>query len=324
MSTKDIHNQAVGEELLDEAVYENTNGVPLCDGKNLHMDVGQGEIANRIITVGSVGRAEIIAAAFDKSPALKTIVSPRGFTTISGYYKGTYVSAVAIGMGPSMMDFFVRETRAVTTGPLAVIRFGTCGGIADDPPGSIVVSSKGSGYALRNPDAFAANYKYPEPAATSFWDPLGVGNYVMDLMPKPSPYTFYKVAPVDQQLSAILKNELTKELGEEIVSEGGNVTAESFYGTQGRIDPNFDDQNDTIIELIKAEYPEAKTLEMETFMLLHLSSCSKVPIYSSAAAIVVASRSTAKVIEGKTLEHLERRGGVAMLEAITKMELPGL
>jgi len=47
-------------------VYENTNGVPLCNGKNLHMDVGLGDIANRIITVGSESRAEKIAASFGK------------------------------------------------------------------------------------------------------------------------------------------------------------------------------------------------------------------------------------------------------------------
>lgn len=40
-----------------------------------------------------------------------------------------------------MMDFFVRESRAVIDGPMAVIRFGTCGGLSKlAPTGSIVVS----------------------------------------------------------------------------------------------------------------------------------------------------------------------------------------
>ena len=46
-------------ESEEKAVYENTNGVPLCNGKNLHMDVDKNDIANRIITVGSVSRAEV-------------------------------------------------------------------------------------------------------------------------------------------------------------------------------------------------------------------------------------------------------------------------
>jgi hypothetical protein len=33
------------------------------------------------------------------------------------------VSCVAIGMGPAMMDFFVRESMAVLNGPVAIIRF---------------------------------------------------------------------------------------------------------------------------------------------------------------------------------------------------------
>lgn len=29
------------------SVYENTNGMPMSNGKNLHMEIGPGEIANR-------------------------------------------------------------------------------------------------------------------------------------------------------------------------------------------------------------------------------------------------------------------------------------
>ena len=39
-----------------------------------------------------------------------------------------------------MMDFFVRESRAVVKGPMAIIRYGTCGGLHPDAfPGTIVV-----------------------------------------------------------------------------------------------------------------------------------------------------------------------------------------
>ena len=30
-----------------------------------------------------------------------------------------------------MMDFFVRESRAIVTGPMAMIRYGTCGGLTE-------------------------------------------------------------------------------------------------------------------------------------------------------------------------------------------------
>ena len=93
------------------AVYSNPNGMPFADGKNLHMDLGRGDINNRIVTVGTQSRAEKIAAHFDEETS--RIASGRGFLTINGIYQGVAVSVVAIGMGPSMMDFFVREARAV-------------------------------------------------------------------------------------------------------------------------------------------------------------------------------------------------------------------
>lgn len=49
--------------------------------------------------------------------------------------KGTYqtcnerVSVIAIGMGTPLADMLLREVRAVTEGPLLIVRFGSCGGI---------------------------------------------------------------------------------------------------------------------------------------------------------------------------------------------------
>ena len=48
-------------------------------------------------------------------------------------------------MGTPMMDFVVRETRAVVDGPMAIIRLGTCGLLdALTPVGTLVVASQGS------------------------------------------------------------------------------------------------------------------------------------------------------------------------------------
>lgn len=54
-----------------------------------------------------------------------------------------------------MMDFFVREIRAVVQGPMAIIRYGTCGGLGPDAlPGTVVCASKGSSFVGRNYDYF--------------------------------------------------------------------------------------------------------------------------------------------------------------------------
>jgi len=84
---------------------------------------------------------EKIAKHFDENSISFRHTSSRGFTCVTGTYKGVAISVVAIGMGIPMMDFFVRESRAVIDGPMAVIRFGTCGGLSKlAPTGSIVVS----------------------------------------------------------------------------------------------------------------------------------------------------------------------------------------
>eukprot|EP01032_Pedospumella_encystans_P011311 gene11311-13157_t len=222
-------------------IYTNPNGVPLCNGKNLHMEVGFGDIANRVITVGSEHRAEKIAEYLDASPAPKKISSGRGFTTITGYFKGVNVSIVAIGMGPSMMDFFVRETRAVVEGPMAMIRFGTCGGLTlDTLPGSVMVAAEGAGYICRNPDAFIHNYSDDSNATK-----------------KQESYHLSQVAPANAELSELLVAALTEHIGADSLRTGTNVTAESFYSSQGRIDPNFDDDNHDINKLLVERYPSA-------------------------------------------------------------------
>jgi hypothetical protein len=59
------------------------------------------------------------------------------------------------------------------------------------------------------------------------------------------------------------------------VHEGLNASADSFFSSQGRPDPNFDDRNSNVIDQLLAMHPHASSLEMETFHLLHLSSCSR-------------------------------------------------
>lgn len=310
----------------DDAVYSNPNGMPMAAGKNLHMDLGPGDIANRIVTVGTASRAEKIASYFDNAGKEETdggpkrIKSGRGFLTITGTYQGVPCSVVAIGMGPSMMDFFVRETRAVVDGPIVACRFGTCGGITSEAlVGSVVVATEGSAYVTRNPDAFVHRYNSADVAKTDI-----------------NKYHMYDICPADPVLSSMVTARLQanlstdQELNESVdnrdknvwVAQGANVTAESFYSSQGRIDPNFEDGNDDLIKQIVSKYPNARTMEMETFVLFHLAKSCNVPIYASAAAIVVANRNNNSTVDGNRLERVEELGGKGVLEAVCTMPIP--
>ena len=125
----------------------------------MFLQLGKGDLANRIITVGAVGRLEKIEQFLDVGSIRFKHTSPRGFTTVTGTYNQIPISIVAIGMGISMMDFFVRETRNIVDGPLYIIRFGTCGGLSKEAvAGSVVVASQGSAYICRNHDGFADLY----------------------------------------------------------------------------------------------------------------------------------------------------------------------
>lgn len=95
--------------------------------------------------MGDTKRAELIAHAHLDPDNLHIVKSHRGFVTYTGTYKGSLVSIVATGMGRPMMDFMVRECRAVVSGPMAIVRLGTAGGPNKDiVPGTIVCASKGS------------------------------------------------------------------------------------------------------------------------------------------------------------------------------------
>lgn len=130
-----------------------------------------------------------------------------------------------------------------------------------------------------------------------------------------------QVAPANAELSDLLVAALSEHIGKDSLRTGTNVTAESFYSSQGRIDPNFDDDNHDINKMLVERYPSARSLEMESFWLLHLAQCSKIPIKATAAAIVLANRLTAKVVDGHRVDELERKGGLSVLEAITKVSL---
>jgi uridine phosphorylase len=110
-------------------------------------------------------------------------------------------------------------------------------------------------------------------------------------------------------------------VGDDNVICGLNVTADSFYSSQGRIDPNFNDENSSLITDILAAQPTAITLEMESFMLLHLAHCATVTapameIDAAAATMIFAGRKSGDFITPEVIERMEGLGGKACLDAL--------
>ncbi|KAJ2746089.1 hypothetical protein GGI20_001641 [Coemansia sp. BCRC 34301] len=268
------------------------------DGRTYHVETRPGEVANRIITVGDPQRARIMAQHLDK--ILFSHSSHRGFLTITGLYQSLPVSIVAIGMGSSMMDFFVRETRMIVQGPLSIIRFGSCGSITDTAvSGDIIVADR----------AFAITRNY------AFFDSQ-IGR----------PYHLSECVGGDLILTRHLQVAL-EETGRRVVS-GAVGNADSFYGAQGRTGDDFYDANADLVQRIQNEVPDAVALEMESHMLFHLARVStgahndRAPSIRAACALLVfADRAGNSFISPELSTQMVVAATTSVLNALVK-DLP--
>lgn len=254
-------------------------------------------VANRVLTVGDLARAKLYADLYlDKDKPYASIASERGFLTITGAYKGTPISIIGTGMGTPMIDFTIRETRAMVEGPMAFIRVGTCGSPSQNVSlGDIIVTSE-SFFIRRNPDQF----HYPE---------AGQPYYLVS-----------KPVYADVALSYLLYNQLNQEQIK-TVHYGADVTADSFYSSQGRIIHDFDDHN---VDLISAVMPkETLSIQMETFHLFDLarSSLSNRSVIAAGNCLVLAQRYTDKFIDDQLKQERERLLGKSALEALIHVQL---
>ncbi|KAG6873055.1 hypothetical protein C0995_003535 [Termitomyces sp. Mi166 len=310
------------------------------DERVYHLGLRPGEVANRIVTVGSPSRAQAIAAFFDKELEPFVLSSERGFLTITGTFKNVPVYVISIGMGSPNMDFFIREARECLSGDMVVVRLGSCGALIDVPVGTVVVP-KASVAVTRNVDFDFSSGDSLEP-----------------------PYRISKSVHAD----AALHNELQKALvvarptgsGTEILAGAVNASADSFYSSQGR-HTSFPDHNEDLIEKLQASTPGLATLEMETFHLYHLAACwsggrtaakvqdppltagpvkpvgplspsqaftttslrlASTVIRAAAAHMVFASRTSQDFITPNQVTELERWTGIGVLHAICNFEIP--
>ncbi|KAG2137540.1 purine and uridine phosphorylase [Suillus clintonianus] len=317
------------------------------DGRVYHLGIRAGEVANRIITVGSISRAEGIAKMLDASPKIFSLYSERGFLTITGCYKSIPVSIVCIGMGAPNADFFIREVRECLSGDMLVIRLGSCGCLTDLPVGSLVLPAS-SVACTRNVDFDFASC-----------DPWDV------------PYRLSKPVSADPDLHEALRDALDAtrppSLKNLIVPNAVNASTDSFYSSQGR-QTSFQDHNASLIDHLKAAVPGLTTLEMETFWIFHLAASWRgvktsssavnpplatvpvVPAFSgipsrtrekaevllssldedtssrpviraAAAQMVFASRSSQAFIGPEQVTELEKWSGRGVLEALSKFDV---
>eukprot|EP01111_Echinosteliopsis_oligospora_P010075 TRINITY_DN3073_c0_g1_i2.p1 TRINITY_DN3073_c0_g1~~TRINITY_DN3073_c0_g1_i2.p1 ORF type:complete len:310 (+),score=73.18 TRINITY_DN3073_c0_g1_i2:51-932(+) len=272
------------------------------EGRVYHLGVKRGEVANRVLSVGDAGRAKMLSTLFD-NPDNLLIVSNRGFTVYTGLYKKVPLTIIATGMGTPMIDFLVRECRAVVDGSLAILRYGTCGTPQGSIPVGSVIIADYSVLIRRNPDHWYTSSNPDEKLADV------------------ASYEISKPVPADRVFADLIFTKMTDRLGNCVV-RGVNATADSFYSSQGRIDSAFDDDNDNLIDTLLVKYPDIASLEMESFQLMHLAHCSRGhSVKAAAATIVLAQRKSNVFLDNESKHRLEKAGGEVCLQSLIQYEI---
>lgn len=199
------------------------------DGSIFHLHVKPEQLADNVILVGDPGRVSMVASFFDKD-SIECEIQSREFHTVTGKYNGKRITCVSTGIGTDNIDIVMNEldalanidlekrTEKANIRSLNIIRIGTCGGLqADIPLGSFLVSEKSIGF-----DGVLAFYAGRDSIAElDFEEAL---KKHLDWNAKAaSPY----VVSAD--------TELVNRIAQTDMLRGCTISANGFYGPQGRV-----------------------------------------------------------------------------------------
>ncbi|MDD2284216.1 MAG: nucleoside phosphorylase [Paludibacter sp.] len=196
------------------------------DGSIFHLHLKPEQLADNVILVGDPGRVALIAGYFEKQ---EFSVSSREFNTITGLYKGKRITVLSTGIGTDNIDIVMNELDALANIDLAtrteksgfrqlnIVRIGTCGGMQPEIPlGSFLISEKSIGFdgmlnfyagrdAVCDLDFESALVKQLN------WNKQLAAPYVVDA-----------------------DKELIERIGKDDMIRGVTISANGFYGPQGR------------------------------------------------------------------------------------------
>jgi len=197
------------------------------DGSIFHLHLKPEQLADNVILVGDPGRVALVAAYFDTQ---ECSVSSREFNTITGVYKGKRISVISTGIGTDNIDIVMNELDALANinletrmenpdfRQLTIIRIGTSGGMQPEIPlGSFLISEKSIGfdgmlnfYAGRDS---VSDLAFEESLKKHLvWNAQLAAPYVVDA-----------------------DDELINRIGKDDMLRGVTISANGFYGPQGRV-----------------------------------------------------------------------------------------
>jgi uridine phosphorylase len=235
------------------------------DGSVFHLHLRPEHLADTVILVGDPGRVELVASFFEE---VECTISNREFVTKTGTYKGKRISAISTGIGTDNIDIVVNELDALVNidletrlpkkehKTLNLIRIGTSGALQGNiPVDSFLLSRRAIGF-----DGMLNFYADRDQVSDLEFE--AEFKKIVDWNEKlASPY----VVPAAQCL-------LDKLDGEGTI-QGVTISANGFYGPQGRVlrlqtvDPKLNDK----IEEFDFKGEKITNYEMESSAIFGLS-----------------------------------------------------
>ncbi len=236
------------------------------DGSIFHLHLKPEQISDKIILVGDPGRVALVASYFDEQ---ECSVSSREFNTITGSYKGKRITVISTGIGTDNIDIVVNELDALanidlksrTEKPdfkqLTLVRIGTSGGMQPDIPlGSFLISEKSIGFDgvlnFNEGRDRVCDLEFEKEVKKQLkWNPQFCAPYVVDA-----------------------DAGLVNKIGQDEMLRGVTISANGFYGPQGRelriglADPHLNDK----IEKFSFDNYKITNYEMEGSAIAGLAS----------------------------------------------------
>lgn len=196
------------------------------DGTVFHLHLLPEQLSDKIVMMGDPARVDMVAEFFD---SIECNVSSREFHTITGRYKGKRITAMSHGIGGDNIDIVMSELDALVNvdfatrtekeekTSLTIVRIGTSGGLQPDIElGTHLISVRSMGfdgvlnfYANRN-QVCDLDFENSFCKAVN-WNPQHAAPYIVRA-----------------------DSELVARLNQGDMQEGVTISANGFYGPQGR------------------------------------------------------------------------------------------
>jgi uridine phosphorylase len=199
------------------------------EGRQYHLGVAPGDVAELVLLVGDPERAERTAARFDQ---VRFATHNRDYHVYTGSHSGRDLSVICVGMGAGCMEIALIELCQVVREPM-LIRAGSSGALQPDIQLGDLVITQG---ALRME---TASLGYVEPGFPAF-------------------------AHAEAQLALV---RAAAELGVRH-HVGVTATAAGFYGAQGRHVPGFAPRDPELLERLTRQGVKNLEMETSCLLTL--------------------------------------------------------